>query len=177
MTETTMSQMPKQDVEGELDAMRNRVADLEKQLAVANSKLEDRRKTAAETARRPFGYVVELRRDQPWPSIRWRRSRIIASKDEAEHCAAEWRKQVEGASFLEGSDTYIIPLFAGFPADTAFVASEAVDLLRDGAAEPSASIEVWLARLPEVITQACANYRKPAQVPSRRSTRLALRRA
>ncbi|MCV9964759.1 hypothetical protein OIU34_22980 [Pararhizobium sp. BT-229] len=166
-----------QNVEGDVEALRDRVADLEQQLAAANRKVEETRKTAEQTARRPFGYVVELRRDQPWPGIRWRRSRIISSQDEAETCASEWRKQVEGASFLEGSDAYIIPLFAGFPADTAFVANEVVDLLRDAAAETPASMEVLLSRLPEAVTQACENYRKPAKVPSRRSIRLALRRA
>lgn len=161
--------------EGDVEALRERIAELELQLADANRKLDDTRKTAAETARRPFGYVVELRRDQPWPGIRWRRSRIIASRDEAETCASEWRKQIEGASFLEGSHTHIIPLFAGFPADTAFVANEVADLMRNVGV--SASIDVLLSRLPEAVTQACENYRKPAKAPSRRSIRRALRRA
>ncbi|MCZ7860899.1 hypothetical protein O9X98_05735 [Agrobacterium salinitolerans] len=171
-----MSQIAVQDAGGELEAMRNRVADLERQLAAANSMIEDRRKTAAATARRPFGYVVELRRDQPWPGIRWRRSKVIPSKDDAEHCASEWRKQIEGVSFLEGSDTYIIPLFEGFPADITFIVGEAADLLREGVTEASASMQALLERMPVAITQACENYRKPAKAPSRRSIRVALRR-
>lgn len=160
--------------EDHVEALRDRIAELELQLADSNRKLEDNRKTAAETARRPFGYVVELRRDKPWPGIRWRRSRIIPSRDEAETCASEWRKQVQGASFLDGSDTHIIPLFAGFPADTAFVANEVADLMRNVGVP--ASTDVLLSRLPEAVTQACENYRKTAKVPSRRSIRRALRR-
>lgn len=158
-----------------VEALRARIADLEQELSDANRKLHEGRKSAAETARRPFGYVVELRRDEPWPGIRWRRSRIIASRDEAEQCASEWRKQVEGASFLEGSEAFIIPLFAGFPADTAFVASETGRLIAE--AEDRSELDLaLLSRLPEAIATACENYRKPAKAPSRRSIRIALRR-
>lgn len=149
-----------------------RIAELEQALSDANHKLEEGRKSTLETARRPFGYVVELRTDKPWPGIRWRRSRIIVSRDEAEHCASEWRKQAEGASFLDGSETFIIPLFAGFPPDTAFVVSEVGRLItEDENLDPTI-----LASLCAAIIQACDNYRKPAQAPSRRSIRVALRR-
>lgn len=171
MQETVATAMVHPDIE----ALSTRIAELERALADANRKLDDNRKSAAKTARRPFGYVVELRTDKPWPGIRWRRSRLIASRAEAEHCASEWRKQVDGASFLEGAETFIIPLFAGFPADTAFVVSETERLILD-AENQSEDYRGSLARLSEAITTACETYRQPAKAPSRRSIRIALRR-
>jgi hypothetical protein len=177
MTEANISQVPTQNVAGDYDALWARIGDLEKQLADANVQMHKVRKTEAQTAKQPFGYVVELRRDQPWPGIRWRRSRIIVSKEEAEQCAGEWRKDVEGSSFFKGSHTNIIPLFAGFASDIAFVARETAELLRAGESEPSLSTEVLLSRLPEAIAQACETYRKPAEAPSRLSIRRASRRS
>lgn len=162
--------------DAELAALRTRVAALETELAAANKKLEEDRQAAAATARRPFGYVVELRRDQPWPGIRWRRSRVISSRDEAEYCASEWRKQVSGAEFLSGSETEIIPLYAGFPADVAFVANEIATHLKKAAKCSTATVEPLLPFLKEAISAACEAYRKPPQVASRRSIRLTLPR-
>jgi hypothetical protein len=163
--------------DAELEALRTRVATLETELSAANKKLEDDRTTAAATARRPFGYVVELRRDQPWPGIRWRRSRVISSRDEAEYCASEWHEQVAGAEFLAGSITEIIPLYAGFPADVAFVANEVGTQLKKAAKCTTATVEPLLPHLKEAVSAACEAYRKPTQVASRRSIRLTLRRA
>jgi hypothetical protein len=163
--------------EAEIDALRKRVAALETELASANKKLEQDRQAAAATARRPFGYIVELRRDQPWPGIRWRRSRVIASRVEAERCASEWRKQVEGAEFLAGSIPEIIPVYAGFPADIAFVANAVGTHLKKEAKCSTATVERLLPHLKGAVSAACEAYRTPPEVASRRSTRLTFRRS
>ncbi|MCS4089091.1 hypothetical protein [Rhizobium sp. BK176] len=163
--------------DAELEALRTRVAALETELAAANKKIEEDRQASAATARRPFGYVVELRRDQPWPGIRWRRSRVIASRDEAEWCASEWLKQVEGWKFMSGSTTEIIPVYAGFPADIVFVANDVGTQLKKTARCSASILEPLLPHLKEAVSASCDAYRTPPKVASRRSIRLALRRS
>jgi len=59
----------------------------------------------------PYGYVVEMRQDG-YPPILWKRSRVQWSLMDAERTAAEWQSMIERLSFLSKRTTRIIPLFA-----------------------------------------------------------------